>query len=245
MSSSGFGRVYQAVMRNRDISIESKAIYAYLSSFAGEQNTCFPSVETMQRDLGIGKARLTKNLNALITAGIVERERERNGNLLGRNLYRLSHEPEKMSKADSRSVEIEAVEIRSVDGRSVEDEAAKKNRRNINSQKGTVREIVNLFNSICVSYPRVTKLSERRKKAIEARLRSGYTLEDFKRLFEMAEQSDFLKGKNNRSWTASFDWLVQDGNAAKVLDGNYSNPKNKREVTANDKDSFKGFKLWE
>ena len=50
---------------------------------------------------------------------------------------------------------------------------------------------------------------------------SGYTLEDFKTLFEKAEASSFLKGKNDRNWRASLDWFVKDANMAKVLDGNF------------------------
>ena len=89
------------------------------------------------------------------------------------------------------------------------------------SQITTIRE---LYNSVCGSYPRLVKLSEARKKAIRARLRAGYTVEDFRRLFETAEESDFLKGKNRRNWSATFDWLIADANMAKVLDGNYRNP---------------------
>jgi len=84
------------------------------------------------------------------------------------------------------------------------------------------QEIADLYNSICKSYPRLTKLSDSRKKAIKARLNT-YTIEDFKTLFQMAEESDFLKGKNDRNWSATFDWLIKDSNMAKVLDGNYKN----------------------
>jgi hypothetical protein len=84
------------------------------------------------------------------------------------------------------------------------------------------QEIADLYNSICKSYPRLTKLSDARKKAIKARLNT-YTIEDFKKLFIMAEESDFLKGKNDRNWSATFDWLIKDSNMAKVLDGNYKN----------------------
>lgn len=82
----------------------------------------------------------------------------------------------------------------------------------------TIRE---LFNSVCGSYPRLVKMSEKRKKAVRARLRTGYTLEDFKTLFEKAEASDFLKGKNDRNWNADFDWLICDSNMAKTLEGKY------------------------
>jgi hypothetical protein len=83
------------------------------------------------------------------------------------------------------------------------------------------QDIVDLFNSICVSLPSVRSLSNARKKAIKARLNT-YTIDDFKLCFENAEASSFLKGGNNRNWTASFDWLIKDTNMAKVLDGNYT-----------------------
>lgn len=88
--------------------------------------------------------------------------------------------------------------------------------------KSDYKSIVALYNETCVSFPKVSKLSEARKKAIKARLNT-YTLEDFKKLFEEAEASDFLKGKNSRNWQASFDWLIKDANIVKVLDGNYRN----------------------
>ena len=88
-------------------------------------------------------------------------------------------------------------------------------------KKPSTQQIVGLFNSICKSFPSVRSLSEARKKAINARLNT-YTFDDFKTLFENAESSAFLKGANNRNWTATFDWLIKDANMAKVLDGNYS-----------------------
>ncbi len=84
-------------------------------------------------------------------------------------------------------------------------------------------EIQDLFNSLCPSFPKCTALSDARKKAIKARFMSGKTIEDFEQLFIKAEQSNFLKGANNRNWTANFDWLIKDANMAKVLDGNYDN----------------------
>jgi len=84
------------------------------------------------------------------------------------------------------------------------------------------QEIIDMYNDTCVSLPKVTALSDKRKKAIKARLRQ-YSIDDFKRLFEKAEASNFLKGGNDRDWTANFDWLIKDANMAKTLDGNYDN----------------------
>jgi len=83
-------------------------------------------------------------------------------------------------------------------------------------------EIQSLYNKICISFPRLTKMSESRKKAIRARMKI-YSLDDFRKLFENAEASVFLKGGNNRNWVATFDWLIKDSNFAKTLEGNYRN----------------------
>ena len=101
----------------------------------------------------------------------------------------------------------------------------------------TIRE---LYNSVCGSYPRLVKMSDARKKAISARLKTGYTLDDFQTLFEKAEASDFLKGANKRNWSATFDWLICDSNMAKVLDGNYD----AKEGAANDPEPTNSVRLW-
>ena len=82
------------------------------------------------------------------------------------------------------------------------------------------QQIADMYNDTCVSFPRLTSLSDARKKAIKARLKT-YSLEDFRKMFFRAEASSFLKGKNDRNWSATFDWMIKDSNMAKILDGNY------------------------
>jgi len=101
-----------------------------------------------------------------------------------------------------------------------EKEAEREQEKEAEPKRTNYQFIADMYNDTCVSFPRLTKLSESRKKAIKARLNT-YSIEDFKRLFEKAEASSFLKGKNDRNWSASFDWMVKDANMAKVLEGNY------------------------
>lgn len=82
--------------------------------------------------------------------------------------------------------------------------------------------IADCYNETCVSLQKVKILSEPRKKAIKARLNT-YSIDDIKTAFKKAEASDFLKGKNDRNWQANFDWIMKDGNLAKILEGNYDN----------------------
>lgn len=99
--------------------------------------------------------------------------------------------------------------------------------------------VVDKYNSICVSFKKVNKLSEDRKKVIKARLNT-YTVDDLVAAFQKAESSDFLKGKNDKNWMADFDWMLKDRNLAKILDGNYDNKPGFKKATKN---SFNDFSL--
>lgn len=110
----------------------------------------------------------------------------------------------------------------------IEIELDKENRDRVNYQ-----QIADMYNATCVSFPRLTVLSEKRKKSIKARLKK-YSIDDIRRVFELTEESDFLKGSNNRNWSATFDWIMCDSNMAKILDGNYANKDNHRTEGRND-----------
>jgi hypothetical protein len=86
--------------------------------------------------------------------------------------------------------------------------------------KDIVKEVIDLYHSICVSLPSIRTVTEKRKTTIQARLKT-YSLEDFKSLFEKAENSSFLKGVNKSGWNATFDWLINEANMTKVLEDSY------------------------
>lgn len=89
------------------------------------------------------------------------------------------------------------------------------------------QKILSLYHEICESYPRIKVLSDERKKHIGARYKQyKYDLDVFKELFTKAEESDFLRGENNRNWAANFDWMLNETNMAKILEGKYDNKPN-------------------
>lgn len=115
----------------------------------------------------------------------------------------------------------------------IEKDIEKETEREKKTDKIDYQQIADMYNDTCVSFPRLTKLSESRKKAIRARLKM-YSVDDFKRMFEIAEKSDFLKGANGRNWSATFDWMLKDSNMAKILDGNYSKLEDKEDESGNE-----------
>ena len=96
----------------------------------------------------------------------------------------------------------------------------------------SIESIVADFNAICKSFAKVKSISDARRKTIRARLNT-YTPEQVHEVFEKAEASAFLKGKNAKSWIATFDWLMKDANFAKVLDGNYDDRDQKKTTAFN------------
>lgn len=84
-------------------------------------------------------------------------------------------------------------------------------------------EIKNLYHSICVSFPKIKTIDGNRKKAVGARWRTYRNLDAFKEMFEIAENSSFLKGENDRNWSADFDWMMKPTNFSKIMEHKYDN----------------------
>ena len=82
--------------------------------------------------------------------------------------------------------------------------------------------IQNMFNRICISYPRVRGIDGKRRQLVSGRWTSYPDLEVFRQVFENAESSSFMKGQGRNGWTADFDWMMKPSNFQKVLEGNYN-----------------------
>ena len=82
--------------------------------------------------------------------------------------------------------------------------------------------IAGLYSSLCPSLPPIKSLTPSRVEIIQESLNT-FSVDDFRECFILAESSGFLTGNNERQWKASFDWLIDANNMAKVLEGNYIN----------------------
>lgn len=84
-------------------------------------------------------------------------------------------------------------------------------------------KIKNLYNSICVSFAKIKSIDGERRKAVGARWNKCKSLDVFEEVFTICEQSDFLRGENDRNWKADFDWMMKANNFAKILEHKYDN----------------------
>lgn len=87
-------------------------------------------------------------------------------------------------------------------------------------------DILTAFNEICISLPKVQKLTDARRKAIKAvipLLDSDNPVQGFTEVFKTVEASNFLCRRNTKtSFRASFDWIMNKKNILKIIEGNYS-----------------------
>ena len=94
------------------------------------------------------------------------------------------------------------------------------------------QHIMTDFHDTCIDLPTIRAMSEARKKKIRTLLNEfeklkiwpDVTIYDrLHRLFEMAQDSDFLSGRNQKWNGCSFDWIINKTNALKIVEGNYTN----------------------
>lgn len=96
--------------------------------------------------------------------------------------------------------------------------------------------IIEQFNNICFDLQKCIKLTSNRKKAIDNILEQ-YVLDDIFSVFEKAQSSNFLTGRNSK-YKTDFDWLIKPVNFLDILEGKYSADHNQN----NNKKGFHNFK---
>lgn len=122
--SKGYGIIPKFVMKDKELSAEAKAIYAYLCSYSGAGDTAFPSVELMCNDLKMSRNRFEKHRKDLIDRGYIVISRKRLENGFSNNIYQL---PKVLSL---QSVPLQNVAVGNV---ALQNEATNSNSLNINN----------------------------------------------------------------------------------------------------------------
>lgn len=95
-----------------------------------------------------------------------------------------------------------------------------------NKETGTTltKENINLilgeWNKLNLQNLRSVNSNTKRHSMLKARIKE-YSLDEVVQAIRSIDESDFLKGQNDRGWTITFDWLVRPNNFIKVLEGNY------------------------
>lgn len=83
-------------------------------------------------------------------------------------------------------------------------------------------------------FPKVLKTSGQRLKQATLRWKENPNKLYWGNILEIITQSDFLKGLNDRSWVADFDFLIRPGTDTRILEGKYTRKPQSRLQTVSD-----------
>ena len=164
---AGYGIIPKVVMRDKNLSIEAKAIYAYLTAFAGDKKTCYPSRDLMCEELGISINRFTKHLKTLKESGYIKVERIKSGNLKAKNIYEIIMD-ERDRCINFRDIENKYHENKDIENEYLENEYTNNNSLNNNS-----------LNNNSVNNNSINKKEKKKKKTDLDILINEYTSNSF------------------------------------------------------------------
>lgn len=108
-------------------------------------------------------------------------------------------------------------------------------------------QLMSIWNESCGILPRITKLTDARRKKCVLRLQEQPEIEYWKSVILKMAESPFCRGESDCKWIADFDWLIKnDGNHIKVSEGKYSDPNSakiqkntaKRQTVRDEKDAY-------
>lgn len=170
-SKGGWGMTYKDVYLMDNLTIESKAIYGMLCSYAGTGATAYPGVEFICNKLHISHARFYKHMNLLIGAGIIEKQAVRNSNgLIERTIYTLTPNLQNDKTPLLDNLTKDNLQLDNLIG------------NNNNDNKNNIYIIVDYLNEKAETHfkPNTAKT----KSLINARLKEGFTVEDFKTVID-------------------------------------------------------------
>lgn len=102
------------------------------------------------------------------------------------------------------------------------DNKSNKDKKKPGEKMAEYQRIIDLFNSVCVSLPRVLELTPQRYHLLE---QASQSITDFGELFSRTERSDFLTGRSGKWDGCCFDWLLKPENLLKLQEGKYDNRK--------------------
>ena len=235
-----FTIVDDCIIDDTDLDAYEKCTYLVLCRFSDNKTgQSYPSRKTIAKMVGCSDRKIDKCLKTLTSKGYIKKtERQGKAGSWDTNLYtilgvanhvRQGSEPRSPGVAnhvrqgsEPRSHELDLINYTQLN--------YKRDDNVTDLKKVPYQEVVEAYHQICTSLPRVRKLTAQRRKHLNARWKELGSLDEFKEVFSRAQASSFLTGNNDRGWNADFDWLINESNMTKVIEGKYDDKAPTREA---------------
>ncbi len=204
--AKGYGLIPKLIMKDKDLTIESKAIYAYLSSYTGAGETAYPSVSLMCSDLGISKDRFYRHRKKLIEKDYIRVSQHQNDEGWTNNIYTVVSIPCPQNK-DTRNKDTQNTDTRN---KVTNNNSSINNSINNNSNKEhPSAELTNNFEKLWKLYPNKKgkkKALSSYKRAIKNGVTNKEIQEGINRYKEHLDQNEWLKPAHGSTWFNQERW---------------------------------------
>lgn len=185
--SEGYGVIPKKVMKDKTLTIEAKALYAFMASYSGAGTTSFPGVDLITDMLGISRQRFNRHRKALEDKGYITVSRKKMSNgKFGSNIYTLEPVPWLQKPTmDKPTMDKPTMENVTTNNNTFNNNTINNNTNKILSRNSTrvpYKEIIDYLNEKTGrNYKHKAKINQR---VIKARMNEGYTIEDFKTVID-------------------------------------------------------------
>jgi hypothetical protein len=224
----------------KEISSGKKFVLIALANYAGDTGLAYPSVHTIceltqQHDETVRKA-----LADLVTEKVIKDTGKRVGATQQVKVYRLPEATWKMKTPENRSLTEGDVKAprkpRQRPGKDPEKAGANLKPETVNQEPGIGASALPVtpafpaeaeqWNAACDGkLSKVLGVGKTRMVHLKARREDPFWVANYGAALVRILASDFLTGKNDRGWKATFDWIVERPDAVyKVMEGKYDGP---------------------
>lgn len=220
-------RFYNDAMRNPKVAQLSDAhfrLWVELLCMASEYDGRIPHEESLKALLRRRLDHLKAGLSALLKAGLIDAlEDGYTPHDWDKRQYKSDLSTERSRKHREKCNVAETVSATAPDTDTETD-----TENNIDTSPDgepplSVLEVVEAWNELAddCDLPKVGKLTDSRKRRLQARIRQYPEVESWRAAFGTIRRSPFLQGNNARGWKADFDFLLQDKSFTKLVEGSY------------------------
>jgi len=191
------------------------------------------SVKEIESTLGLTRGSTRNRLKNFVEEGILAIETTNTGSIITICNYDKYQSMEGMEEPAVEPSDNHQTTIRQPSDNHILKKVRKKESKNIqdhcsenehcDNKAEMANAIVNVWNQTLTSVlPPVSKLTDKRKKLLGAQLKKYPDIEHWQQACDKVKASDFLTGRSSE-WKCNFDWVLNENNRTKILEGNYDN----------------------
>ena len=210
--SEGYGVIPKKVMKDKTLTIEAKAIYAFMASYSGNGNTSYPSVEYITDFLDISRHRFNRHRKLLEEKGYISVSQERKkGSKFTHNVYTLEFIPQvQFTTSEKRTSEKRTSENDTTNNNTFNNNTFNNNTKKERQPSDDGQSTSERFEVLWKQYPK----KQGKKKALtyyKRSIKNGVTdevimqgIEDYKKYLDV--NKSWLKPMDGSRWFNEERW---------------------------------------